>query len=339
MLQFFIGWTRLRWTRSSPMFHPLPEGVGRDFVATPLGGLELLVSEPVHQGEKQPPILFVHGGFGHAAVWLEWMTYLSKQYAARTYAVSVRNHGASYSCSSWFRMVYRTNLDDVACDLTAAIHEVETREGVAPILVSHSAGGGLCQYILCNGMARTPALVLAGAVPHYGFIAPMWNWLTRIDWWMFLRGLLMFQHPRAALCTTLLVKNAFFGPDYPVSRAKDFEQWMAPYESLRWPSQTVGSWQNGKNVWLDTAKIVRNITTTDPSKDRVLIILGSEDKMMQGTQARSVAEYAGAIGTSRDGNQVSGVRLVEIPRAGHHLQNDIQWEDGARALLTFLRQL
>lgn len=331
------------------MFHPLPEHISRDFVETPLGPIELLVSQPRPQSQKlkQPPILFVHGGFGHASVWLEWMTYLSTHYHAPTYAVSIRNHGASHVCTSFFRMVYQTRLDDVVTDLVAAINEVEEREGTAPILVAHSAGATLAQFILCNGMATTPALALVGSVPHYGFIAPLWNWCTRIDPWMFVRGALMFHHPRAPLCTTLLVRNAFFGPDYPYENVKEFEKWMAPYESIRWPTDTMGSWEGGRNVWLDTNKIVRNITASDPSKDRVLVMLGSEDKIMQGTQERMVAEYADAIQKhDQDRKSLEGkprthpsVRLVEINRAGHHLQNDVQWEEGARALLEFLLQV
>ena len=274
------------------------------------------------------------------------MTYLSQHYNARTYAVSVRNHGASYTCSSFSRMVYMTSLEDVASDVVAAVNEVESREGASPILVTHSAGGALVQFILANGLAKTPALALTGAVPHYGFMLPAWNWFGRIDWWMFVRGMFMFHHPKAALCTTTLVRNAFFGPDYPYKRVKEFEKWMAPYEALGWPTGTMGSWKGGRNVWLDADKIVCNITTQGPSKDRVLVMLGSEDKIMQGTQDRMVAEYAKAmkmLGKDEkgggNGRASTGVRLIQIHRAGHHLQNDVQWEKGAKELLDFLSQV
>ncbi len=156
----------------------------------------------------------------------------------------------------------------------------------------------------------------------------------------------MFHHPRAALCTTTLVRNAFFGPDCPYERVKEFEKWMAPYESLGWPAGTIGSLKSGSNVWLDAGKIVRNITSRDSSRDRVLILLGSEDKMMQGTQERMVIEYAAAIEKLRRDENVgevepasTGVRLIEVSRAGHHLQNDVQWKEGAEALLDFIKQV
>lgn len=116
------------------LYHPLPTGVQRDFVSTPLGKLEVLVSKPRNPSDKQPPVLIVHGGFDHASVWLEWMTNLSEHHLVRTYAVSVSNYGASYMCSSWVRMVYQTSLDDMAFDVMVAVHQVEEREGTAPVL-------------------------------------------------------------------------------------------------------------------------------------------------------------------------------------------------------------
>jgi pimeloyl-ACP methyl ester carboxylesterase len=329
------------------MFHPLPDHVQREYVPTPGGPIELIVSQTKSTSLKRAPVLFVHGGFGHASVWLEWMTYLSTRYDARLYAVSVRNHGASHSCRSWWQMVYQTTLDDICSDIVAAINEIERREGVAPILVTHSAGGATVQYILANGMVTTPALALTGAVPHYGFLAPLWNWLSRLDWFMFVRGTLMLQHPRSSLCTTTLVQNAFFGPDYPREKVKEFEKWMAPYEAMRWPSGLMGSWKSGRNVFLDPQDILRHVVPNKPPSDRILIMMGTEDKLMQGTQERSVAEYAEAMKKLRGGESPGlkeleahhGVRLVEIKGAGHHLQNDVQWEDGANALLLWLNQL
>lgn len=143
----------------------------------------------------------------------------------------------------------------------------------------------------------------------------------------------MLQHPRSVVCTTLLIKKTFFGLDFPHSRVREFERWMGPYESVQWPAQTMAPGKMETAPLLDPVKIVRNITASEPSKDKVLVIFGSEDKMMQGTQFRIVTEYAEAIRLVHDEDQRgqtnssthSGVGLVEIDRAGHHLQNDVQW--------------
>lgn len=84
------------------------------------------------------------------------------------YSYSARNHGASYSVP-YLRMVYGTSLDDVADDLVACVQAARELEGGAgPVLVGHSSGGGLVQYVLANGRIRGRALCLLDAVPHYG---------------------------------------------------------------------------------------------------------------------------------------------------------------------------
>lgn len=75
-------------------------------------------------------------------------------------------------------------------------------------------------------------------------------------------------------------------------------------------------------------------------------MLGSGDKIMQCTHDRMVAEYVEALkklGQDKKGREKeqasTGVRLIEVNRAGHHLQNDVQCEEGAEALLDFLKQV
>ena len=96
MLDAIESYWTLRWTQQ-PRYHPLPSNIMREFVKTPAGEIELLVAEPRERETEKTPIFFVHGGNGHAAVWLEWMTHLSETYGARTYAYSLRNHGASFA--------------------------------------------------------------------------------------------------------------------------------------------------------------------------------------------------------------------------------------------------
>ena len=142
----------------------------REFVKTPAGEIELLVAEPRERETEKTPIFFVHGGNGHAAVWLEWMTHLSETYGARTYAYSLRNHGASFAVP-YFNMVWGTSLDDLAEDLVAAIKEAQRREGQELVFVAHSSGGGLSQYVLSKGFVKARGLALVGAVPHFGNVS------------------------------------------------------------------------------------------------------------------------------------------------------------------------
>src|ERR1700759_5624057 len=96
------------WFRpSTPPLVPLPSGIERQYVATPSGSLELLVTNPnVHGVERKQPLFFAHGGCGSAAVWLEFMTYFASK-GIPCYAVSYRGHGASWY-PKFFRMFFTT---------------------------------------------------------------------------------------------------------------------------------------------------------------------------------------------------------------------------------------
>lgn len=328
------GQWRLHFRRTPPKYRPLPDYVRRLEIAGPGGTLELLFCEPENFEPTSKPVLFQHGGFGHASVWLEWMGYLHHHYGGRTYALSLRGHGASYQPSSWFSMVWLTKFDHLANELLGAIATVKDREGINPVLVAHSAGGAISQYVLAKGWVHLPALGLIGHVPHYGITPVFTNW-GNFDRSMYLRGFFHFQHPKSTLSTTRLTRNAFFGPDFTIEQTKEFEKWSADYESMWWPLGCLGTTKNGQATWLEAQDIVRSIET-NTGGDRVLILVGSEDMLMKGTSDRCVAEYRSAL---KQVNDKSEVRFVEIERAGHHVQNDAQRDQAAEALTAWLRQV
>lgn len=354
----------LQWAQE-PKFHPLPANITREFVKTPGGPIELLMSDSAVKDSdtRKPPICFAHGGEGHACVWLEWMEYLSTCYNGRTYAYSLRCHGASYVVPYW-KMVWQTSLDDLASDLVASLEEVRLREGQDPILVAHSSGGGLSQYILSKGQAKARAIALIGSVPHWGNVSVYFNWFRRIDPWFCVRNILHLYHPNSPLSSPRLVHNAFFGPRYPISRVPEFMKWMSNYEAMWWPFGMAGrGWGIEHRTWLDTKDIVSNIVDWSNFSDKVMVMIGTEDKMMRGTEGRMVEEYREGIEKMRqdgtieidpspnqtpDNVQVDdiisearhgGVRLVKVQDAGHHTQNDVQWREAAEALRSFADQV
>ena len=166
----------LQWSQK-PKLHPLPANILRDYVDTAGGNPELLVARPDLKGQKEdkrPPIFFIHGGEGHAAVWLEWMEYLSTRYSANTYAYSMRCHGVSYVVPYW-KLVCGTSFEALASDLAECLKEACKRKGQDPIILAHSSDGGLAQYVLSRGLAKARALVLVGTVPHWGKTIAYWN--------------------------------------------------------------------------------------------------------------------------------------------------------------------
>lgn len=188
------------------------------------------------------------------------------------------------------------------------------------------------------------------------------NWL-KLDPWFPLRMLIHFT-PTSPLSTERLVHEAFFGPKFPKYRVRDLMRWMPAYESNGWPTSMMGSfaaWWGGSSRWLDVKDIMINILDLSSVKDSICIMVGSEDKLMDvGMCRRQALEFRDGMRTLQDhqttnaakdvrrvesktaeGVEVesdSGVRLVVVEDAGHHLQNDVQQDVGAEALLRFVQQ-
>jgi len=173
MLNFHLSYRYLFFRPPPRHPSPLPEGVERLFADTPSGKIEILYAAPKGEavGQDDSPIFFVHGGMGSAWVWLEYMTYLSAR-GVPCYAVSMRGHGESW-CPSYLRMVWLTTKRDLADDVVAGIRFVQAREGGKEVvLVGHSSGGGLSQFILSQGDVSVKGLALMGAVPGFGSYVP-----------------------------------------------------------------------------------------------------------------------------------------------------------------------
>lgn len=363
MLEAIQSLASLCWLSQSPQFRPLPNHIERVFVNTPSGDLELLISRPGESSghNSPPPVLFAHGGYGSAGVWLEWMDYLHKSgYKGTLYAGSLRNHGGSYSVP-FYRMVWRTPLDACAGDLLACIqHAQQDAQCEHLAVVGHSSGGGLLQYLLANSRFRARALCLLDAIPHFGSYGVYWNWF-KTDPWFPLRGWLHLQHPTSPLSSDRLVQQAFFGRRFPQAMVPGFRRWMPAYESMGWPLGMFGSfwaWWKGTPKWLDARDIIRNIShsTGGNQHTRICIMVGGEDMMIdtdmcrsQAAQFRDVLEEEGRFSSDLGKNQskaadiegvetadAGGVRLVIVEGAGHHLQNDVQRDQGAQALHRFL---
>ena len=341
LLEVVEGWRHLHWRITPPKYHPLPPTVTRSFVKGRKSGLaiEILVCQSQRPGTSKP-ILFMHGGFGHASVWLQWMTYLHDSgYTGTTYALSARGHGASQAPSSWLRMVFLTRHDDIFDDMESAYRHVRDREDTAPILIGHSAGGEICQYALAKSFVTAPALGLIGAVPFYG-ISPMFNNWYAFDPWVYLRGFFQLQHPKSSLSTLELMHNAFFGPDQPLEDTAEFMKWSADYEALGWPFGALGTRKNGIPSWLNPDDVVKQISPGNDENDKILILQGSEDVLMTDSHERMLKEYSQACRqVSRTEGKPYGARRVVIQRGGHHIQNDFQWREAAGVLLDWLKQI
>jgi pimeloyl-ACP methyl ester carboxylesterase len=167
-IDFCLSYRWLYWKRPNRPPAVLPQGIERTFVKTAGGDIELLCAKPANP-TSATPVMFMHGGMGCAWMWTPYMAYL-KERGVTSYAVSTRGHGESW-CPSFFRMLYLTTKRMTGDDLVAAIRVVEQEEGRGVVLVGHSSGGGLAQFLVSEGEVKVGGLALLDAIPGTGSYA------------------------------------------------------------------------------------------------------------------------------------------------------------------------
>lgn len=350
----------LSWRRPPPKETLLPTSITRTYVHTPYGPLELLVAQPPASTEpRKKAILFQHGGFGAAAVWIPYMLFFSQVHGHPCYAASLRGHGASWN-PGFLRMVFATGKASMAQDLGCVLNYVQGFEAglragnVDPediVLVGHSAGGGLSQYFLGQGLGQVGGLVLMAPFPNFGGLGVYWNW-ARLDPWfglrMFLRDL---GHPRSPLSSLTLVHRAFFSAEFPQEQVAAFVPDMPEYESLLWPMGMMLPFVRARDVLRNVLGWVSGRESA--LRQRVLVLAGGKDTLMGTVLMRRMTEQyrRGLVKLVKQGKLNSGshenhleslssaVGFFVVEGAGHHIQNDLQWEEGAKHILAFVEQL
>lgn len=150
------------------------------------------------------------------------------------------------------------------------------------------------------------------------------NW-ARLDPWFTLRMIFHLWHPNSSVSHPVLTQRAFFGDKFPLASVMPFQHRMNRFESLWWPLAMMRPFATAGQI-LDSIR---------PGKgDRVLVMAGDQDKLMTPEVTLNTTAFYKAV--LPDGN---GVRMELVEGAGHHLQNDVQWEDGAKRLLEWYKQL
>ncbi|KAH8592069.1 Alpha/Beta hydrolase protein [Bisporella sp. PMI_857] len=357
---------RLSWSytpENQPSLPPPPDGLTRRYIPTPSGNLELIWARPsaaaaaeeegAAPGKRKKAIIFQHGGFGCASVWIPFLRYFADR-GYPCYAVSLRGHGGSWKPSYW-RMVWGTGIGAMARDLGSAVEWVKAFEFVWRgrrledgdlVLVGHSAGGGLVQYFLDRGKYTVGGLVIVAGFPCFGGYGVYWNWFKHDPWFVpryYIRDL---WHPRSPLSSTTLVHGAFFSPEYPREQVSIFEKMLPAYESMLWPLQMMFPFVNIRNV-------LKNIVGwgNESKQRRLLVIAGEKDNLMGVRLMEKMAAlyritlgriFSAAEGKEKDirGHETgTQVQFEVIEGSGHHVQNDLQWEVAAGKVLEFVEQL
>lgn len=158
------------------------------------------------------------------------------------------------------------------------------------------------------------------------------NW-WRLDPWFTIRLVFHAWHPNSPLSDPLLTHRAFFGDSFPLSAVIPFQRRMNRYESYQWPFSMMRPFASASSILQHVA-----IKEDHP---RVLVMAGSQDKLMTPQVTRETTVfYRNAVAeteTQSSANAEKAVHMEIVEGAGHHLQNDVQWEVGAEKVLEFQR--
>ncbi|ORY18294.1 Alpha/Beta hydrolase protein [Clohesyomyces aquaticus] len=365
----------MQWRTPSPnppSPTPLPSGISQIFIPTPSGPLEILSALPSSSPKSKPTLFFAHGGFGCAEMWIPWMLYFSaKGYAC--YAVSYRGHGKSWY-PGFLRMVW-TGRGTMAGDLVEGVRFVERcerkRRGVDGngeggegkiVLIGHSAGAGLSQYVLSRGLVQVHGFVICAGVPAFGSASCYVFWAPMAP----LHFPYRLFHPRYPLATTSQIRAAFFAPDTPLPYITHLERLLSPYESLLWPMQMMWRFVTGPDVmsnitgWRTTTTKKEGNGKEGCVKPRLLVLAGEKDVVCKPWLLLDAAKrYQAAFRDMVGRGQVPGIETKDLDSGdsgviggsgvlyrvakgvGHHMQNQEEgkWQRGAEEIAGWLEGL
>lgn len=154
------------------------------------------------------------------------------------------------------------------------------------------------------------------------------NWAKEDPWFIF-RMLLHGGHPNSPLSHPMLTKHIFFSDAIATPYLLQFQRRLGRYESLLWPFSMM-------RPFAEPAAILGQIRNDAEAK--VLVMAGSGDRLMTGPVMEKLAGAYRDAARKLDGEN-GAVELYFVQGAGHHLQNDVPWESGARRLLEFYARL
>lgn len=171
--------------------------------------LEVITREPAADAHPTP-VLFVHGMWHAAWCWSEHFLPYFAQHGYKSYALSLRGHGASEGRERlrWIPLA------GFVADVAQVVDQLES----PPVLVGHSMGGMIVQKYLESRQA--PAAVLLASAPPKGLI-PATLRVARRHPLTFLKVNLTFSLIHN-FSTAELYKEAYFSASIPGRELKAY---------------------------------------------------------------------------------------------------------------------
>jgi pimeloyl-ACP methyl ester carboxylesterase len=218
-------------------------------------------------------------------------------------------------------MQFFTSLDSFVDDVATAIRHIEKKHnGQTPVLVGHSLGGGIVQYLLSTRDLRAPGLILLAAAPLKGGgkdIAYNWQQIEAPEG---------YEYPwssRARLNTIHQVKSVFFCPECP---DEVVDEWLkesrAPEESARAGLSVVYEFGNPE-------KILDHLDGLKGSRKKVLLVAGEKDLLVKPEMVKENADAYRSI-------DPEAVEEKVVTGSAHHIMWDLHWAQCADFILEWL---
>jgi hypothetical protein len=137
-------------------------------------------------------------------------------------------------------------------------------------------------------------------------------------------------HPNSPLSHPTLIRRAFFAGDVSDAYLLEFQERGSRYESFWWPLTML-------RQYAQPERILRQVDNESSSGSKMLLMTGTEDKLVTpATTVRLGGVYKAAAERVWGEKTPEGtVEIVLVKKAGHHLQNDTVWLDGAKVLAEF----
>lgn len=248
-----------------------------------------------------PPLLFVHGAYVGAWVWNHgFLDYFAEE-GYECHAVSLRGHGLSPG----FENLCAWGISDYVHDVRDAIR----RLSAPPVLIGHSMGGFIIQQFMEREESNIAGFVLMATVPPDGLFQPVAKNLTIHPVLLYKLNIIntMPQWMWEYWITPEEIQKLFLSMNTPIDLVKNILPKLQP-ESPR--------------AILDMS--FSNNTKSRPGNKPVLV-LGAEDDMI------IPAEFAEKTA------KTFGADLEVIPRIGHAMMLETEWDLTAEAISKWLK--
>lgn len=298
----------------SRLFHTLPSGMK----------MEVIVQKAVKNGSnenqwrKRSPIVFVHGSFHAAWCWaVHWLPFFAGA-GHDCYAVSLLGQGESDIPSGSVAGSLQTHARDIA-------HFIKHNCSFPPILVGHSFGGLIVQFYLANVSTNfdmptgkdegweepyptLTAAVLVCSVTPTGNSGMVWRYLL--------------SKPVAAFKVTFSLAAKAFATSLSLCRETFFSRDMSDLQVERYQELL----KNSSSVpLLDLRKLNASLPVPLPPEHAPsVLVMGASDDFIVDVQ-----------GLNETG-EFYNVSPVIVEGVAHDIMLDISWENGSRAILSWL---